>query len=220
MDDLNMITIAKRQRQDGPFSQRKFFKKTAKGKVLKGERARTRARRSSPALLTRLGSRSRPVIRERYVRNDIPCGSASCELCLDENQKPVLPEGGFKGSKLVPKGHFVVPDTNAFLHQVRTCSSVACERRVPADLALTLVQMDLLTSPHLAALPIIVLQTVLEEVRHRSLPLFNRLKQLIADEDRTVWVFWNEARRDSATIRIEDETPNDRNDRCELNDGR
>jgi exosome complex exonuclease DIS3/RRP44 len=55
--------------------------------------------------------------------------------------------------------------------------------------------MDLLTSPLLASLPIIVLQTVLDEVRHRSLPLFNRLKQLIADEERIVWVFWNEARR-------------------------
>ena len=55
--------------------------------------------------------------------------------------------------------------------------------------------MDLLTSPLLASLPIIVLQTVLDEVRHRSLPLFNRLKQLIGDEDRLVWVFWNEARR-------------------------
>jgi len=32
-----MITIQKRARQDDAFSQRKFFKKTAKGKVLKGE---------------------------------------------------------------------------------------------------------------------------------------------------------------------------------------
>lgn len=31
------IVILKRQRQDGPFSQKKFFKKTAKGKVLKSE---------------------------------------------------------------------------------------------------------------------------------------------------------------------------------------
>jgi hypothetical protein len=39
MDSLDMITIVKRQRDDGPFAQRKFFKKTAKGKVLKGELA-------------------------------------------------------------------------------------------------------------------------------------------------------------------------------------
>lgn len=55
--------------------------------------------------------------------------------------------------------------------------------------------MDLLTSPLLASLPIIVLQTVLDEVQHRSLPLFNQLKQLVKDEDRPVWVFWNEACR-------------------------
>lgn len=41
---------------------------------------------------------------------------------------------------------------------------------------------------------IIVLQTVLEEVRHRSLPLFNRLRALIAEEERRIWLFYNEAR--------------------------
>lgn len=41
---------------------------------------------------------------------------------------------------------------------------------------------------------IILLQTVLEEVRHRSLPLFSRLKALVKAEDKHIWVFYNEYR--------------------------
>lgn len=61
---------------------------------------------------------------------------------------------------------------------------------------------------------IIVLQTVLEEVRHRSLPLFNRLQALIGEEDRRIWLFYNEARSDTFAGRRDGETPNDRNDRA------
>jgi hypothetical protein len=39
MESLDMITISKRSRADDAFAQRKFFKKTAKGKVLKGRSA-------------------------------------------------------------------------------------------------------------------------------------------------------------------------------------
>jgi hypothetical protein len=39
----------------------------------------------------------------------------------------------------------------------------------------------------------------LAETRHRSLPLYNRLQSLLADEDRKVWIFWNEERRETAT---------------------
>src|ERR1700734_4475323 len=42
--------------------------------------------------------------------------------------------------------------------------------------------------------PIILLQTVIEEVRHRSLPLYNRLKAVIKTEEKRVWVFYNEYR--------------------------
>ena len=56
--------------------------------------------------------------------------------------------------------------------------------------------MDLLESSLFGA-PLIVLQTVLDEVRHRSLPLYNRLKALIKADggDKAVWVFWNEYMR-------------------------
>lgn len=53
--------------------------------------------------------------------------------------------------------------------------------------------MDLVESP-LFNPPIVLLQTVLEEVRHRSLPLYARLKALSKSEDKRVYVFYNEFR--------------------------
>lgn len=58
--------------------------------------------------------------------------------------------------------------------------------------------MDLLAALP-AAIPLVLPSTTLAEVRHRSLPLYNRLQQLISEEDRHVWVFWNEQRRETAT---------------------
>jgi len=51
--------------------------------------------------------------------------------------------------------------------------------------------MDLMEST-LFNPPVILLQTVLEEVRHRSLPLYNRLGALVKSEDKRIWVFYNE----------------------------
>lgn len=53
--------------------------------------------------------------------------------------------------------------------------------------------MDLMESPSFNP-PIILLQTVMEEVRHRSLPLYNRLKALVKADDKKIWVFYNEYR--------------------------
>ncbi|KAI0060894.1 RNB-domain-containing protein [Artomyces pyxidatus] len=157
------ITIRKRQREDAVITQRKFFKKTARGKVIK-------------------------VIRERYLRDDVVCGIDGCRECYS-TVGPLLPFNGALDHKLFPHGHFVLPDTNVFL-----------------------AQMDLLEST-LFTSPIILLQTVLEEVRHRSLPLYNRLKTLVKVDDKRTWIFYNEYRSETAVVREEDESPNDRNDR-------
>lgn len=79
-------------------SQRKFFKKTARGKVVK-------------------------VLRERYLRTDIPCGSRACASCID-GAKTALTADGMKRNKVVEGRHYIVPDTNAFLHQVRCVAAV------------------------------------------------------------------------------------------------
>jgi hypothetical protein len=63
---------------------------------------------------------------------------------------------------------------------------------------LCIFQIDVLESLP-ADIPIILPSTTLAETRHRSLPLYNRLQSLLADEDRKVWIFWNEERRETAT---------------------
>ncbi|KAI0287919.1 RNB-domain-containing protein [Russula brevipes] len=158
------ITIRKRQREDAVFTQRKFFKKTARGKVVK-------------------------IIRERYLRDDVPCGIEKCRECTS-TPVPRLPFSGVVDHKLFPNGHFVLPDTNVFL-----------------------AQMDLMESSYFKT-PIILLQTVLEEVRHRSLPLYNRLKALMKSDENRTWMFYNEFRSETAVVREVGETPNDRNDRA------
>lgn len=76
--------------------------------------------------------------------------------------------------------------------------------------------MDLLAALP-PSLPLIIPSTTIRETRHRSLPLHHRLQQLVQDEDRSVWVWWNEERRETATVRLRDEGKkegiNDRNDR-------
>lgn len=61
---------------------------------------------------------------------------------------------------------------------------------------------------------VIVLQTVLEELRNRSLPLYNRLIGLTKSEDKRFYVFFNEFRLETYVVRQKGETINDRNDRA------
>lgn len=61
---------------------------------------------------------------------------------------------------------------------------------------------------------VIVLQTVLEEVKNRSLPLYHRLISLTKNEGKRFYVFFNEFRQETYTAREVGETINDRNDRA------
>ena len=94
------------------------------------------------------------------------------------------------GTKSYPQGHYLVPDTNALLN------------------ALDLFEQ---TS---AFYDVIILQTVLEELRNRSLPLYNRLIGLTKSEDKRFYVFFNDFRLETYVVRDAGETINDRNDRA------
>ena len=61
---------------------------------------------------------------------------------------------------------------------------------------------------------VIVLQTVLEELKNRSLPLYNRLMALTRSEEKRFYVFFNEFRLETHTRRDPGESINDRNDRA------
>jgi exosome complex exonuclease DIS3/RRP44 len=94
------------------------------------------------------------------------------------------------GTKAFPHGHYLVPDTNALLN------------------ALDLFELKS------AFYDVIILQTVLEELRNRSLPLYNRLIGLTKSEDKRFYVFFNDFRLETYITREAGETINDRNDRA------
>lgn len=94
------------------------------------------------------------------------------------------------GTKAFPQGHYLVPDTNALLN------------------ALDLFELKS------AFYDVIILQTVLEELRNRSLPLYNRLIGLTKSEEKRFYVFFNDFRLETYITREAGETINDRNDRA------
>ncbi|KAK0729349.1 hypothetical protein B0T21DRAFT_370880 [Apiosordaria backusii] len=137
------------------------------------------------------------IVREVYLRQDIPCSSRLCQRCQTVAPKdasgkliPFVLSDSPAGTKVFPQGHYLVPDTNAFL-----------------------TAMDLFEQDS-AFYDVIVLQIVLEELRNRSLPLYNRLISLTKSEDKRFYVFFNEFRLETHVPRLEGETVNDRNDRA------
>lgn len=94
-------------------------------------------------------------------------------------------------TKEYPQGHYLVPDTNAFLSA-----------------------MDLFEGEGSVFQDVIVLQTVLEEVKNRSLPLYNRLISLTKSGNQRYYVFFNDFRLETYVQRESGETINDRNDRA------
>jgi exosome complex exonuclease DIS3/RRP44 len=137
------------------------------------------------------------IVRELYLRQDIPCSSHLCRACLDiaptdytKKAAPFVLSATPAGSKNFPNGQYLVPDTNAFL-----------------------TGMDLF-EVETAFHDVIVLQTVLEEVKNRSLPLYHRLVALTKNEGKRFYVFFNEFRQETHVPRDPGETINDRNDRA------
>lgn len=137
------------------------------------------------------------IVRELYLRQDIPCSSKFCSLCpsiapsdANGNIAPFVLSDRPAGTKAFPRGHYLVPDTNALLNG-----------------------MDLFE--HTGAFyDVIILQTVLEELRNQSLPLYNRLLSLIKTDEKRFYLFFNEFRLETHVRRGPDESINDRNDRA------
>ncbi|NWX39904.1 RRP44 exonuclease, partial [Steatornis caripensis] len=148
-------------------TSRKFLKRTRAGAVVK-------------------------VVREHYLREDIPCGAAACRLCPPRPAGPGLgleaqPSGAASG--LCPGPHYLLPDTNLLLHQI-----------------------DILEDPVIKN--VIVLQTVLQEVRNRSAPVYKRIRDLIQNPEKHFYSFTNEHHRETYVEQERGESSNDRNDRA------
>ncbi|XP_023247144.1 exosome complex exonuclease RRP44 [Copidosoma floridanum] len=130
------------------------------------------------------------VVREHYLRDDIWCGSEACEKCGRRKKEILLDEEnpGVK-STLYPHPYYLIFDTNIVLNQIN------------------ILEEDILCN-------VIIPQTVLEEVRHRSSNVYKKLKELISDPKRKFYVFINEHHKDTFIERKPRETPNDKNDRA------
>ena len=134
------------------------------------------------------------VVREHYLRDDIGCGSDRCDQCDRDDANERNP-GRLAGqpnsrSSLFKKPHYLVLDTNVVLNQI-----------------------DLLESPE-GLRNVVLPQTVLEESRHRSTPVYKRVRDVAADARRRFRVFFNEHHRDTYVARRRGESANDRNDRA------
>uniref|UniRef100_A0A7N6FLL4 Protein DIS3 homolog n=1 Tax=Anabas testudineus TaxID=64144 RepID=A0A7N6FLL4_ANATE len=127
------------------------------------------------------------IVREHYLRDDIWCGSEACTECKQEST--VLQKDTCIESSLCSYPHYLIPDTNVVLHQI-----------------------DVLEDPVIRN--VIVLQTVLQEVRHRSAPIYKRLKDMIHEKEKHFYTFTNEHHRDTFIEREPGESANDRNDRA------
>ncbi|XJO75197.1 hypothetical protein BDV3_005914 [Batrachochytrium dendrobatidis] len=126
------------------------------------------------------------VIKEHYLRDDLYCGVPKCKHC-PSTQTLLSPTP--RTTTVVSKQHYVVPDTNILYHQIDVME-------------------------HSAFVDVIVLQTVLDELRHRSTPVYNRVRALINEPTRRFIVFCNEHHRETFIHQEPNETPNDRNDRA------
>ncbi|TSK17962.1 Exosome complex exonuclease RRP44 [Bagarius yarrelli] len=127
------------------------------------------------------------IVREHYLRDDIWCGCEICSECKDES--PVLQRDACIESSLCTFPHYLIPDTNVVLHQI-----------------------DILEDPLIRN--VIILQTVLQEVRHRSAPVYKRIKDAIHDKEKHFYTFTNEHHRETFVEREQGESANDRNDRA------
>ncbi|XP_075055918.1 exosome complex exonuclease RRP44 [Mixophyes fleayi] len=127
------------------------------------------------------------IVREHYLRDDITCGCQGCDECQQE--KPILQLEPILQSSLCKCPHYLLPDTNVLLHQI-----------------------DILEDPVIQN--VILLQTVLQEVRSRSAPVYKRIRDLTNNSEKYFYTFTNEHHRETYIEQEQGESANDRNDRA------
>lgn len=133
--------------------------------------------------------RSFQIVREHYLRDDIWCGSKLCIVCAGNNSDFVLSEcPTVKCSKFDFK-HYLLVDTNVVLDQI-----------------------DILEEETIK--DVIVLYTVMDELKHKSPSVYKRFRDIVMNSSRRFYTFINEHHKDTFVKRLPGESANDRNDRA------
>ena len=128
------------------------------------------------------------IVREHYLRRDISCGWISCIRCPKE-ERACLSDDPRVGLSTNHSAHFVIPDSDVILDQID------------------------IFEDELFGNEVIILQTVLNDVRVRNLKTYTRLRDIIRNEKRAFYVFCNEFHADTFKERNVAEDPNDYVDR-------
>ena len=138
------------------------------------------------------------ILREHYLRDDIPCSVKKCELCeydaSSSDDKPILEDIDVFTNK---KTHIAILDTNVIVN----CIDMIENEKIFNN--------------------IIIPQTALDELKNLSFPIYKRLKSIIGstelsdDENRykNISVYYNEFMNKTYCDRLPMESINDRNDR-------
>ena len=134
------------------------------------------------------------IVREHYLRDDIACGQEDCHKCDDIyriappnaylSKKPRL-----DSSKQFKKAHIVIPAATALIQQIDVIADVDFGQNI------------------------VIMQSVLADVKAHNFPLFARLKDMIKENDRKIYVFCNEFHCETYRNRMAGETAAQYSDR-------
>jgi exosome complex exonuclease DIS3/RRP44 len=110
------------------------------------------------------------IIREHYLRTDLWCGSRCCVICPHEKHDLVLSESPQSKSSILSEPHYLLLDTNVILDQI------------------DVFEEDVIKN-------VIIVQTVIDEVKHRSSAIYKRLRDILVNPGRSFYTFVNEHHR-------------------------
>ncbi|XP_055345726.1 exosome complex exonuclease RRP44-like [Paramacrobiotus metropolitanus] len=129
------------------------------------------------------------LVRERYLRSDLPCGSPQCRVCPPAPGHKLHSQPNIGVSTQFPQAHYTVPTLEVVMNQ-----------------------MAFLEHPDVKN--ILIMSTVAEEVERLNFPIFERLKALHTNPSKHVFCFANEYHKECFVERIAKETKEERDQRA------
>lgn len=93
-----------------------------------------------------------------------------------------------------------------------TVLSASAKQYLVVDTNVVLHQIDLLEHPDVQ--DVVILSVVLNEVKARNSSIYQRIRKLTGMKDKRFYVFANEHHKETYVTSMQNETPNDRNDRA------